>query len=86
MGDLDVVIPAWWEAQNGRSTGEVALEGIGVKVLDWLKHCAVRAHNLLEMVARAVRKSKTNIVLSTLVVSLYTEWQGHIGHSAIQRT
>jgi len=38
------------------------------------------------MVAGAVRKSKSDIVLSTLAVSLYTEWQGHIGRSAIGRT
>jgi len=36
---------------------------------------------MLEMVAGAVRKSKSDIVLSTLAVSLYTE-QGHIGCSA----
>jgi hypothetical protein len=41
---------------------------------------------LLEMVAGAVSKSKSDIVLSTLAVSLYTEWQGHIGRSAIGRT
>jgi hypothetical protein len=29
--------------------------------------------NMLEMVAGAVRKSKSDIVLSTLAVSLYTE-------------
>jgi len=29
MSDLDVAFPAWREAQNGRSTGEVALEKNG---------------------------------------------------------
>jgi len=45
---------------------------MGVKVLDSLKRCAVWAHNLLEMVAGAVRKSKSNIVLSTVAVFLNT--------------
>jgi len=57
-----------------------------VKVLDWLKRCAVQVHNLEEMVAGAVRTSKSDIVLSTLAFSLYTEWQGHIGRSTIGRT
>jgi len=35
------------------------------------------------MVAGAVKKSKSDIILSTLAVSLYTEWQGLIGRSAI---
>jgi hypothetical protein len=73
MSDLDVAFPAWCEAQNRRSTGEAALEKNGSEVLDELKCCAVRAHNLLEMVAGTVRKSKSDIVLSTLAVSLYTE-------------
>ena len=59
---------------------------MGVKVLDWLKRCAVRSDNVLEMVAGAVRKSKSDIDLSTLAGFLYTEWQGHIGRSAIGRT
>jgi hypothetical protein len=41
---------------------------------------------VLEMVAGAVRKSKSDIVLSTLAVSLYTEAQGHIGRSPIGQT
>jgi hypothetical protein len=26
MSDIDVAFPAWWDAHNRRSTGEVALE------------------------------------------------------------
>ena len=46
---------------------------MGVKVLDELKRCTVRDHDLLEMVAGTVSKSKSDIVLSTLAIFLYTE-------------
>jgi hypothetical protein len=41
---------------------------------------------VLEMVACAVRKSKSDIFFATLVFSLYPEWQGQSGRCAIGRT
>jgi len=41
---------------------------------------------MLGMVVGAVRKFKSDIILSTLAVSLYTEWQRHIDRYAIGRT
>jgi hypothetical protein len=41
---------------------------------------------VLELVAGAVRESKSDIVLSTVAVSLDTECEGHIARSAIGQT
>jgi len=49
----------------------------------WLYLIPVEKSLVLKMVAGTVRKSKCDIVLSNLAASLYTEWQGHIGCSAI---
>jgi hypothetical protein len=47
----------------------LSYQGLAEKVLHWIKRCAVRAHYQLEMVMGAVRKSKTDIILSIYTTS-----------------
>jgi len=71
----------FWCLSSGGSIAPAGLwefgsGGCAITVSAWRHFFASETrvvHNVLEMVAGAVRKSKSDIVLSTLAVSLYTE-------------